>query len=186
MKFIRTLALTSGVALSLLGAQALQAQELALGVKATGSVPKGDLGSNAFLDSKLGYGAGVHLAIGVPGGALVPRIDYTVYDNHGNGGAKATMLQAGVDYDFYFNRGVYTGPYIGVGAGYGSTKFQQATPHLDDTPNNIYYAGQLGYMFTRHLGVEARYTYAEYKPNFNGGTPAYSSPTLSGSLILQF
>jgi hypothetical protein len=73
-----------------------------------------------------------------------------------------------------------------VGAGYGSTKFQQATPHLDDTPNNIYYAGQLGYMFTRHLGVEARYTYAEYKPNFNGGTPAYSSPTLSGSLILQF
>jgi hypothetical protein len=185
MKLNRTLALAAGATLILLGTQTLQAQELALGVKVTGSVPKGDLGDNTFLDSKLGYGAGVHLAIGVPGGALVPRIDYTVYDNHGNGGAKATMLQAGVDYDYYFNPG-YTGPYLGVGAGYGSTKFQQDTPRLDDRPNNIYYAGQVGYMFTRNLGAEARYTYAEYKPNFNGGTPSYSSPTLNASLIFQF
>ena len=185
MRFTRTLALASGAMLIMLGTQALQAQELALGIKATGSVPKGDLGDNTFLDSKLGYGAGVHLAIGVPGGALVPRVDYTVYENHGNGDAKASMLQAGVDYDFYFHPG-YTGPYLGVGAGYGSTKFQQDTPHMDDKPNNIYYAGQLGYMFTKNLGAEVRYTYAEYKPSFNGGTPSVTSPTLNASLILQF
>jgi hypothetical protein len=186
MNTIQLLALTTGVALALLGAPALQAQGLDLGIQATGSVPKGDLGDNAFLNSKLGWGGGVHLAIGVPGGALVPRVDYTVYDNNGNGGAKAKMLQAGVDYDFFFHRGGNIGPYLGVGAGYGSTKFEQNIPHLSDTPNNIYYAGQLGYLFTRHVGVEARYTYAEYKPNFGGPTPAYSSPTLNASLILQF
>jgi outer membrane protein W len=186
MKTVQTLALTSILALVPPGAQALQAQELALGVKATGSVPGGDLGSNAFLDSKLGYGAGVDLAISVPGGALVPRIDYTVFDNNGNGGVKATMFQAGVDYDFYFNRRTHTGPFVGAGAGYGSTKFQQDTPHLDDTPNTIFYAGQVGYMFTRHVGAEVRYTCAEYKPNFDGGTPTYRSPTLNASLILQF
>ncbi|GEM_PF-2124011 len=186
MKTVQMLALTSLMALALTGTQALQAQGLDLGIQATGSIPKGDLGSNSFLDSKLGYGGGVHLAIAVPGGALVPRIDYTEYENHGNGEAKASMLQAGVDYDFYFNRESNTGPYLGVGAGYGSTRFKQATPNLNDTPNNIYYAGQLGYMFTHHLGVEARYTYAEYKPHFSGGTPEYSSPTLNASLILQF
>jgi hypothetical protein len=89
MKIIQNLAILSGVALAGLGGGSLQAQELALGIKATGSVPKGDLGSNTFLDSKLGYGGGVHLAIGVPGGALVPRVDYTVYENHGNGNARA-------------------------------------------------------------------------------------------------
>ncbi|MDR3669509.1 MAG: hypothetical protein P4L36_01610 [Holophaga sp.] len=185
MKTAQTLALTSLMALALTG-MALPAQGLDFGIKATGSVPKGDLGSNEFLDSKLGYGGGVHLAIAVPGGALVPRLDYTVYENHGNGEAKARMLQAGVDYDFYFNRDTYTGTYLGVGAGYGSTRFKQDTPHLNDTPNNIFYAGQIGYMFSRHLGVEARYTYAEYKPHFSGGTPEYSSPTLNASLILQF
>jgi hypothetical protein len=41
-------------------------------------------------------------------------------------------------------------------------------------------------MFIRHLGVEARYTCAEYKPHFSGGTPEYSSPNLHASVILPF
>ncbi len=146
----------------------------------------GDMGDNAFLDSKPGYGGGIHLAIGVPGGALVPRLDYTVYDNQDNDGAKATMLQAGVDYDFHFNRKAFTGPYVGIGAGYGSTKFQRDKPPLNDSPNSIFYAGQVGYIFTRHLGAEFRYTYTKYRPDLGGGPQEYSSPALNCSFILQF
>jgi len=186
MNTIRSFAVLSGLGLALLGTSALQAQtqSLDLGVRVTASVPKGDLGDKNFLDNKVGYGGGVHLAIVVPGGALVPRVDYTTYKNRGD--AEAKMLQAGVDYDFYFRRMDNTGPYLGVGAGYGSTKFNQASTHLNDTPNNIFYAGQAGYMFTRHLGAEVRYTYAEYKPHFDGPRPTYNSPTWNASLILQF
>jgi hypothetical protein len=181
---LRNIAVITGVGLMLLGGSALGAQ--GLGIKLTASVPKGDLGDDNFLDNKVGYGGGVHLAIPVPGGALVPRVDFTEYRNSDSGNARARMLQAGVDYDFYFTRTENIGPYLGVGAGYGSTKFQQDTPHLDDTPNNIFYAAQAGIMFTHHLGAELRYTYAEYKPHFSGGPAAYNSPTWNGSIILQF
>jgi outer membrane protein W len=183
MAMLRTIAVITGVGLVLLGGSALRAQ---VGVKLTASVPKGDLGDAHFLDNKVGYGVGVHLALPVPGGALVPRVDYTEYKNHDTGDAKAKMLQAGVDYDFYFMRMENAGPYLGVGAGYGSTRFQQDTPHFNDTPNNIFYAGQAGYMFTHHLGAEVRYTYAEYKPHFGGAPATYNSPTWNASLILQF
>jgi hypothetical protein len=96
------------------------------------------------------------------------------------------MLQAGVDYDFYFRRGDTAGPYLGGGAGYGSTKFQQDTPQFNDTPNNIFYAGQVGYMFNHHVGAEVRYTYAEYKAHFSGSVPNQTAPTLNASLVLQF
>jgi hypothetical protein len=41
-------------------------------------------------------------------------------------------------------------------------------------------------MFTRNLGAELRYIYAEYKPHFSGPPTTYNSPTWNGSLILQF
>lgn len=166
------------------GSPPLRAQ--GFGLKLTASAPEGDLGSRDFLDNKLGYGLGLHLAIPFPGGALVPRADYTEYKNNASNNARARMLQVGVDYDFYFDRQQYTGPYLGIGAGYGSTKFEQDTPHLNDTPNNIFYAAQAGFMFTTHVGAELRYTYAEYKPHFSGPRPTYNSPTWNASFILQF
>ena len=178
----RAALLTFGCALLATGS--LQAQ--GLGVRVTASLPEGDFGNGTFLSNQVGYGVGAHLAIGVPGGALVPRADYTVYKNAGNGNARANMLQAGIDYDFYFTRGDNVGPYLGVGAGYGSTKFQQDTPQFNDTPNNIFYGAQLGCMFNHHLGTELRYTYAEYKTHFSGSVPNWTAPTLNLSLILQF
>jgi len=186
MSFLRNLTLVPALGLLSLGAPALRADGVDLGMKLTGSIPEGDLAANTYLNNKVGYGGGLHLAISVPGGKLVPRVDYTSYQNNDNGQAKAQMLQAGVDYDFYFSPGRTTGPYLGVGAGWGSTKFQQTTPQFNDTPNNIFYGGQLGCMFTRHIGTELRYTYAEYKTHFSGPVPDWTAPTLNLSLILQF
>jgi hypothetical protein len=184
MNTVPKLVLTSLMTMLLSGAQTLQAQ--GLGIKLTASAPKGDLGDSTFLDNKVGYGVGVHLAIPFPGGTLVPRVDYTEYKNADTTNVKAKMLQAGLDYDFYFYQAEYTGPYLGVGLGYGSTKFELDTPHFNDTPNNIFYGAQAGFMFTRHLGAEIRYTYAEYKPHFSGPPTTYNSPTWNASLILQF
>ncbi|MGA2081408.1 MAG: outer membrane beta-barrel protein [Holophaga sp.] len=170
MKIFKALAMVSGVVLAIQGSPLLQAQDLAFGGKFTVSDPMGDFGDSGFLNNRLGYGVGLQLAIPVPGGALVPRADYTAYKNSGNYDARAQMLQVGVDYDYYFNHQGFAGPYVGAGLGYGSTEFKQNTvPNgLDDSPNNIFYAGQLGFMFTHNLGVELRYTYAEYKTHFSG------------------
>ena len=132
-------------------------------------------------------GLGLHLAIPFPGGALVPRADYTEYKNNASNNARARMLQVGVDYDFYFDRQQYTGPYLGIGAGYGSTKFEQDTPHLNDTPNNIFYAAQAGFMFHHPCGARNCATPTpSTSPIFSGPRPTYNSPTWNASFILQF
>ena len=186
MTFTHKFATFATLGLLVLGASHLHAQGADFGGKLTASEPGGDMGNSTFLNHQVGLGWGLHLAIGVPGGTLVPRVDYTSYQNDGNGQAKARMLQAGVDYDLYLRTEDHTGPYLGLGAGYGSTKFQQASPNISDTPNNIFYAVQVGYMFTHFAGTELRYTYAEYKNNFSGPVPNWTAPTLNLSLILQF
>ena len=110
MTITHKLAALPAVAILLLSATGLAAQGIDLGGKLTASQPEGQLGNDNFLNGEMGYGYGLHLAIAVPGGALVPRVDYTVYENRPNGNARANMLQAGVDYDFYFrhqDRGSY-------------------------------------------------------------------------------
>lgn len=189
MKINTTSALVSGAALMVLASAPLAAQELHYGGQVTVSLPASGLGNSDFLDSKVGGGVGAHMLIGFSGGhALVPRVDYTAYKNSGNGDAKAQMFQAGVDYDYYISRKVNDGFYLGAGVGYGSTKFQQNTPlgQLNDTPDNVYGAAQVGYMFTPNLGVEVRYTYAQYKPEFNGSKASIDAPTANASFVFRF
>jgi hypothetical protein len=180
----------AGAALILLASSTLQAQELSYGGQVTLSLPESNLGNSGFLDSKVGGGVGLNMAIAFPGGhTIVPRIDYTVFQNSSKGDAKAQMLQVGADYDYYLlTQQANDGVYVGLGLGYGSTKFQQNTPSgsLNDTPNNIYFAAQAGCMFTRNFGAELRYTYAEYKPEFDGAKSTVDAPTLNASFICRF
>jgi hypothetical protein len=178
------------MAMVVLGASALKAQELTYGGQVAVSLPESDLGNRRFLDHKLGYGAGLQLAIAFPGGRMiVPRVDYTAFRNGDNADAKARTFQVGVDYDYFpCTQRANDGLYVGVGLGYGATEFKLNTPvgPQSDTPNNVYYAAQVGCMFTRHLGAELRYVYAQYRPLFCGSDITVDSPTLNASLVCRY
>lgn len=165
-------------------APAAQAQEVAFGAKATVSVPLGGEGNKQFLDHKVGAGVGVAASIPVSkAGALVPRIDYTMYKNEDYRDAKAQVLKVGFDYDYYFSGKANKGLYAGVGVGEGATEFQQAG-RVKSNQNDGYYAAQVGSMFTKHLGAELRYTYTEYKTrSFRYEVDA---PSLDASFIYCF
>ncbi|MDR3673502.1 MAG: outer membrane beta-barrel protein [Holophaga sp.] len=190
MEFSQITGALAGVLFILVGAPALKGQSVSCGGQVTLASPLGDLGAGDHLDHRLGGGGGLHLAIALPGGHIIlPRVDYTAFQDSGHGDARVRMFQAGADYDFFLGRKANEGVYVGVGLGYGSCRFQLNTPagRLDDTPNNVYCAAQVGCMFTRHLGVELRYLQAEYKPGSDGGGWAtIDSPTLNASLIVRY
>lgn len=166
----------------------LAAQDLRFGLQATLASPLGDLGDKAMLDGSLGYGIGAHAMIGFAGGhAIVPRLDYTYFEKS-SPTRKAQMFQVGADYNYFISGKVNQGLYVGVGVGFGMTKFEVNTPtwSSEDTPNTAYGAASAGYMFTPNLGAEIRYTYAKYEPEFYNEKPSISSPTVMASFIYRF
>jgi len=168
---------------------ALEAQALSCGAQVTLAYPLGDLGASSALDHHPGGGAGLHLDIAFPGGhSILPRVDYTTFRDSGNGDARARLFLAGADYDYFLGGKANAGAYLGLGLGYGSCRVQLDTPagRLNDTPNNVYIAGQVGCMFTRNLGVELRYLHVEFKPDSDSGWAAIDSPTVSASLIVRY
>ena len=174
----------AAAALLMIWAPIAQAQDVAYSAKATVSVPMGGEGNGYFLDHKVWAGVGVAASIPVfKAGALVPRIDYTMYKNEGSGDAKAQYLKAGFDYDYYFSGKANKGLYAGVGIGEGSTEFQQ-DGRAKTNQNHAYGAAQIGSMFTKHAGVELRYTYTEYKTRSFRYT--VDAPTLDASFIYRF
>jgi hypothetical protein len=171
------------------GVPALRGQALSVGGQVTLAEPLGDLGARGALDHHPGGGAGLHLAIAFPGGhAILPRIDYTAFRDPGNGDARARMFQAGADYDFFPGGKANQGAYLGLGLGYGSCRFQLDTPagRLNDRPNNVYLAAQVGWMFTRNLGAELRYLHVEYKPDSDSGWATIDSPSVNASLMVRY
>jgi hypothetical protein len=188
MTINRTIAILAGTSLAALASPALQAQDIMYGGQVTVSMPCSGLGNTNYMDNKLGYGVGVHALVPTPfwaGSALEPRVDFTRYENSGRQDAKSDLFKAGLDYDYFFSRSVNDGIYAGLGAGYGSCSFIQ-NGTMDDHKNNVYFAAQTGWMFTRNFGAELRYTYAEYKPQVDGNKTTIDAPTLDASFICRF
>ena len=179
-----------GTVLAFLGPMQLVAQELSFGGQATLSRPQGDLAGIGFLDHQLGAGLGLRMGVAFPGGhVIVPRVDYLDYRRKGSSDARVWTCLAGVDYLYYLaGRSADRGTYLGVGLGYGFTHYRQQTASgfLSDTASNVYYAGELGYRFNRHLGAELRDTFSEYSPGLDAGNPTIHAPAMDGSLIVGF
>jgi hypothetical protein len=195
MRKVHYLAL--GLSALVLSGVSLSAQEYSFGGQVSAAIPAGPLSSKDWLDGKPGAGVGAHMVIGFQGGhAIVPRFDYTYFKKSESGvDRKVQMYQIGADYDYFLGGKVNTGPYVGAGLGFGSAKFQLTGLgySASNTPNSAYGAVQGGWMFTKNLGTELRYTWSRYKPELvefaprgYTGKPTVEAPAISASFIFRF
>lgn len=191
-------------ALALLAVSALSAEDVRFGAQATITKPSGDLGGKDWMDSKLGYGVGVHTLFDLGGGAaIVPRIDYTVYKNDQsinaliNQDAKARILSAGADFHFYVGGNASQGFYLLGGLGYARGQFDSSYSagsiqlSAEGSKDAVYFQGGVGLNFTPNIGVECRYQslkFSDVETSFMGikGRQSIDCPSLQASLVLRF
>lgn len=196
--------LLTPLAMSLLIATTLSAQDAHFGLQATVSKPSGDVGNKDWMDSKLGYGIGVHILIPLSDGiAIVPRIDYTMYKNDRtidpfiSNNEKVKILSGGADFHFYLSGKVSKGFYFLGGLGYARGSFNSSyaatglTLTTDGTKGALYLQGGIGVNFTPSIGIECRYQSIQFKDvetTYLGytATQDVSCPSLQASLVLRF
>lgn len=175
--WILALALASG---------SLPAQEVQYGGQFTASLPGSTLGGSHWLRHQTGAGAGVHGFIAMKDGfALVPRIDYARYEKNP---LTVQVVQLGVDFDSFFSDRAGDGPYIG-----GGLNFAQARLELSGggaaaraTPKAPGASALGGWMFTRHLGAEWRWSWSKFKPRFTGTVPpGYPTDAVVGAQFMN-
>ncbi len=195
MRKIHHLAL--GLSALALSGVSLSAQQYSFGGQVSAAIPTGPLASKDWQDGKLGAGVGLHVVIDLQGGhALVPRLDYSRFKKSESGvDRKVQTYQFGVDYNYFLSGKVNQGPYFGAGIGFAHAKFELTGlgDSSSDTASEAYGALEGGWMFTRNLGAELRYTYSPYKPEMADfaprgytGKPTVNAPGLSASFIFRF
>jgi hypothetical protein len=167
--------------LVLLSGAGLSAQDVRFGVQAHGNAPLGDL--KDAVDSKPGFGAGVHLTWNLGGGhAIRPRLDYIFFPENGayaadgygvsaSGKYKVSDLAVGVDY-LYFIEGKDEGLYLTAGLGLNRWKVDYdysvrignvtTSGSESDSTNKAGFAVGAGYNFNRSFGAEIRYTTTKF------------------------
>lgn len=195
MRKVHHLAL--GLSALVLSGVSLSAQEFSFGGQVSVVLPAGPVSGKDWLDGKPGAGVGAHMLIGFQGGhAVVPRFDYIYFKKSESGlDRKVQMFQIGADYNYFLGGRVNEGPYVGAGLGFGSAKFQLTGLGYSssDTPYSAYGAVEGGWMFTKNLGAELRYTWSRYKPEVTDfaprgytGKPTIDTPAISASFIFRF
>ena len=117
-----------------------KAADLRFGLSATVSKPGGDIGNDAHLDGKLGYGLGASLQVDLgEGWAITPRVDYTTakrsrywgksfagVDFVGSSEMKADTYLLGADASYHFRGVTQDGFYALAGLGYASTRLKNS------------------------------------------------------------
>lgn len=180
-----------------------QAQDVYFGAHIGVTKLMGDMAKEEYLGSKTTFGIGLHDQIHLQEGhAIVPRVDYVKYSRSNwarieNLDLKATVLQYGVDYNYYFDGKVETGLYLlgGIGLSYLKWEGTYQSANYSATKNTPYIALGGGYSFTRNLGAELRYVHVSYS-GLSGATKtlgdwlsktySLSGPSLQVALIAQF
>jgi len=192
------------LSLVLLASTMMPAQTAMFGFQATVAKPSGDVGDRNWIDGKLGVGLGAHALIPLRGGgALVPRIDYTMYKNDWTSDAqvreeeKINILSAGMDFHYYFSGQANEGFFVLAGLGYASGKFDSSYSlngldmSVSATKGAIYVQGGLGVQFNPLMGIEFSYqslTFSDVETTYLGFTSRQdvSSPSLRASFVMHF
>lgn len=177
--FLSTLA---GLSLTFVSAQA-QSQELKAGAQASLSLPFGDIAKSGCLDHAPGVGLGAHLIMAYQRGhAVIPRVDCTHFRKSGK--RKIDMFQLGLDYNYFVSGEVNKGLYFGTGLGFAIADFK--SPQITGDSNSFYTTLSGGCLFTKHLGTEIRYSWAQYEPLSAFSDQKASSHTVQTSVLYRF
>jgi hypothetical protein len=184
------------LALSLIGRPLAAQDSLYFGAQATVARPLGSLAGTDWMDGQSGAGAGVHVLLGLtPGQALMPRLDYTHFSKSESGVARTVRLyQLGADYDWSLFDDVESGPYLGLGLGLESGRFELSGQgySASSTSTAGYLDGVAGLMVTAHVGAELRFIWSRFDPDLTAFAPRgytgklnLNAPTLNASLIFR-
>lgn len=150
----------------LVAGSGLMAQDARFGLQAQIAIPQGDL--KDAVDSKLGFGAGVHGTFAFDQHAIRPRFDYTFYPEADLSGVKTkvTSMALGADY-LYFVDGKDQGVYFTAGLSAIRWKVEVNTPFFSDSASTtkLGVAAGLGYQWTKAFGTEVRYVNSSIDPN---------------------
>lgn len=160
-----SLALAALVALAL----PLKAEEPRFGMQAAVNAPLGDL--KDFVDSKPGFGVGVHGTFDLGYGHMIrPRADFNVYPQANFSGIKNNASNFGLGADYlYFLAGKPERLYLTGGLSAVRWSFSNDVPGFGKVSNNTTKLGialGVGYQWNRTVGTEGRYTTSKVGENF--------------------
>lgn len=146
--------------LAIVAAPFAQGADLKFGLQGTLSVPLEDL--KTATDSGLGLGAGVFMDIRFLSNHVIrPRIDYIQYPSksYGDESRKWSSRNIGFDY-LYFTQPQFTGPYLAAGLSSRAYEVKIDSNGRSDSGTNTNIGLNLGagYVFSRHLEANVRYT----------------------------
>ena len=136
----------------------MAAQDARFAVQAGVNIPQSDL--KDFVDSKLGFTAGVSVPVDLGSGHVIrPRADYDSYsssfsDPAFGGDHKVKALFVGADY-LYFPAQKMEQFYVTAGLGAQNTKVEG--DNGSDNKTALAWAAGAGWQFTDNLGAEVRY-----------------------------
>ncbi|MCL1908955.1 MAG: porin family protein [Holophagaceae bacterium] len=160
------------VALLVVAAAMLQAQEFRFGAQATLAIPFGDIAQKEFLNHRPALSLGVHgLWNFHPRHVFVPRIDITYYKRNTDSNNLIPFqdavtlrdLKIGVDYNLVTK---FDGLYGIAGINYSTLNWALPHPSRDElwreSKNTLGFSLGAGYPLTNHILAEARYTHASY------------------------
>lgn len=177
-------------ALSVLNSTPVTAANVTAGLNLIFSMPQGDLRDS--VEGKYGYGAGVHLSVGIhPGMALVPRLDWTLHKSLHEHGYEDTIteLSLGSDLNYFLGGKTGVGFYLQGGLGYASGKFHlrhygylgYGDWTVEESKAAPYMQAGFGYINSKSNGLEFRYRKANY--SFDGNK--YAADAFQVSFLIR-
>lgn len=137
----------------------LSAQDARFGLQGTLAFPQGDLKDG--VDSKMGYGLGVHGTFAFDQHAIRPRLDYTLYskrDLFPGFTTQVSSLNYGVDY-LYFTQAKDQGLYLigGASAVRWNIKAEGFGMSESENTTKLGLSAGVGYQWNKTFGTELRY-----------------------------
>jgi opacity protein-like surface antigen len=201
----------------LLSIPSLHSQDLLYGLHAGVNISQGDVKKDLNLTTGFNLGTNLFINLG-HGHAIAPRLDYVTFSGKSFPNGTVTTLDAPgpsitypvygkgkfesialiADYNFFPNGKANDGFYFALGVGFARNTYSlkettdpkvQINWNNSDSMNSVIVNAGFGYMFSPHIGVEAKYAFTRYEmgsPNFVNQSNIADAPWVNLGLVARF